>query len=100
MKRPRIFYGWVVVCAAFVSMALAFVIWNSFSVFLVAITADYGWSRGSVSLAFSLFTIVYGLSSPLTGIAVDRFGPRVVMPLGALLLAAGLFGAGSSPPWA
>ncbi|MHB1005711.1 MAG: MFS transporter [Chloroflexota bacterium] len=93
MHQRGIFYGWVIVAVSFVTLALAFVVWNAFSVFLVAISTDLGWSRAEVSLAFSAFTTVYGLSAPFTGAAIDRFGPRVVMPIGAILLSAGLFGA-------
>lgn len=92
MRKTRLYYGWIVVAVAFVTLALAFVVWNAFSVFLVAICADFGWSRGEVSLAFAAFTIVYGLAAPFTGAAVDRFGPRLVMPVGAFLLAGGLLG--------
>ncbi|MHB1006152.1 MAG: MFS transporter [Chloroflexota bacterium] len=91
MKQGRVFYGWVVVGVAFISLAIAYAIWNSFSIFLVAISADFGWSRGSTAAAFSIFTIVYAVMSPVAGVAVDRFGPRVVVPLGAFILAAGLF---------
>jgi MFS family permease len=93
MRKPAFFYGWVVVAVSFVTLSLAFVIWNAFSVFLVAICADFGWSRGEVSLVFAAFTTVYGLTSPLAGVAIDRFGPRLVMPFGAILLTAGLLGA-------
>ena len=90
MRATRFFYGWVVVGVSFVCLAIAYAIWYSFSVFFVAMCEDFGWSRSSASLGFSVFTITYALSSPFSGVAVDRFGPRVVMPVGALLLAAGL----------
>ncbi len=93
MRKPDVFYGWIVVAVSFVTLSLAFVIWNAFSVFLVAICAEFGWSRADVSLVFAAFTTIYGLSSPLAGAAMDRFGPRVVMPIGAALLSAGLLGA-------
>lgn len=98
--RVRFYYGWVIVAVAFVCLALAYALWYSFSVFFVAMLAEFGWSRAGTALVGSTFMVVYGLSSPLTGIAVDRFGPRVVVPAGAVLLAAGLFGSSQvSEPW-
>lgn len=93
MLRTGLFYGWIVVAVSFVTLALAFVVWDAFSVFLVAICTDLGWSRGEVSLAFAAFTTVFGLATPFTGAALDRVGPRVVMPAGAVLLAGGLLAA-------
>ena len=40
-----------------------------------------GWSRAATAFTFSVFTIVYGLNSPIAGGLVDRLGPRRVLPL-------------------
>lgn len=94
------FYGWVVVAVAFVCLGMAYTVQNSFSIFFVAILDEYGWDRASTALAFSVFTLVYGLGSPVTGALVDRLGPRVVVPLGAVILSAGLFACSRvSEPW-
>ncbi|MHB1134330.1 MAG: MFS transporter, partial [Chloroflexota bacterium] len=89
-KRQPVFYGWVLVATAFTSLAFAYGVWNSFPVFFVAILNDFGWSRSSTVLATSIFAGVYALSSPVTGWAIDRFGPRRVMPAGGLMLGLGL----------
>lgn len=100
MRQSRFFYGWVVVAVAFVCLGMAYTVQNSFSIFFVAILDEYGWDRGSTALAFSVFTLVYGLGSPVTGALVDRLGPRVVVPLGAVILSAGLFACSQvSQPW-
>lgn len=88
--RTRFFYGWVIVAVAFVCLGLAYVVMNGFSIFFVAILNEFGWERATTALAFSIFTVVYGLFSPVVGSLVDRFGPRVVIPVGAVILAAGL----------
>lgn len=90
MNQPRVFYGWVLVTVSFISLGIAYAVWNSFSIFFPAMLADFGWTRGSTALAFSIFTSVYALLSPLTGVALDRLGPRVVMPIGALFLGVGM----------
>jgi MFS family permease len=89
-KRLPFYYGWVIVAVAFVCLAVGYATWHSFAIFYVAILDEFGWTRAATAAAFSTFTIVYGLSSPLSGWLVDRFGPRLVFPLSALLLGIGL----------
>jgi MFS family permease len=89
MRLP-FFYGWVIVAVAFICFAVAYATWHSFAIFYVAILEEFGWTRAATAAAFSTFTIVYGLSSPLSGWLIDRFGPRKVFPLSALLLGTGL----------
>src|SRR5204862_2272401 len=44
---------------------------------------------------YSAFLVVTGLSAPLTGMLIDRFGPRLVYPLGLALLGSACLIAGS-----
>lgn len=100
MAKPRVFYGWVVVAVAFVCLAIGYAVWHSFAIFYVAILADFGWSRAGTALAFSAFTISYGLTSPLSGFLADRYGARVVVPVGAVVLGAGqILSSMTSEPW-
>jgi MFS family permease len=89
-RRLPFFYGWVIVAVAFVCFAVGYATWHSFAIFYVAILDEFGWTRAATAATFSVFAIVYGLSSPLSGWLVDRFGPRKVFPLAALLLGVGL----------
>jgi MFS family permease len=53
----------------------------TFSVFVKPLNASFGWSRESISLGFGLAAITLGISSPLIGRMLDRFGPRrVILP--------------------
>lgn len=89
-RRLPFFYGWIIVAVTFVCFAVGYATWQSFSIFYVAILNEFGWSRAATAATFSVFTIVYGLYSPIAGGLTDRFGPRKVLPLGALVLGAGL----------
>lgn len=89
-KRPVVYYGWVVIGIGFVTLGIAFGIWYSFSVFFLTIIKDLGWSRGLGSSIFSVFLLSHALAGPLTGYLQDRFGPRIVIPFGALILALSL----------
>ena len=89
-RRSPIFYGWIVIAVGFVTLSIAFGIWYSFSVFFLAIINEFGWSRGSASSIFSIFILCHALTGLLTGYLQDRFGPRIVIPLGAIILALAL----------
>ncbi|HEX5023002.1 MAG TPA: MFS transporter [Candidatus Binatia bacterium] len=83
------FYPWAIIGIAFLTVGVAFGARNAFAVFLVAVTGEFGWSRGLASGALMLGSVLWTLSAPLIGIVLDRLGPRIVLPSGALLMAAG-----------
>ncbi|HLH23216.1 MAG TPA: MFS transporter [Chloroflexota bacterium] len=89
---PGLYYGWVIVAAVFCLLALAYVTWYCFGLFLVALVQEFGWARAEVAGAFSLFVLMHAVCSPLAGRLVDRFGSRALVHGGALLLGAALFG--------
>jgi len=73
---------------------------DSFMVFVLPLSEEFGWTRARVSSVYSAFLVVTGLAAPLTGLMIDRWGPRVVYPLGMLLLAsASLVSANLSTLW-
>ncbi len=79
-KRPRLFYGWVVVGLSAVGLFLgAPIVVFSFSVFFKPMVADFHASRAAVSFAFSLANTAGALSIPGVGIAIDRFGAKRVI---------------------
>src|SRR5687767_6547129 len=61
---------------------------DSFMVFVLPLSEAFGWKRAQVSSVYSAFLVVTGLSAPLTGMLIDRWGPRLVYPLGVVLLGA------------
>lgn len=84
-RSGRIYYGWVVVAASFVVIALISPLIASFPLFYVAVLSDFNWSRGSTAIAMSLHLVLGGLASPFAGGLIDKYGPRQVMPIGALI---------------
>lgn len=71
-------------------MLVVFAVAYSFGAFFGPMAAEFGASAGATSLVFSLTAACWFLLGPLTGRAVDRFGPRPVLLAGAVALAAGL----------
>lgn len=90
LSGRQFFYGWVVLTVSFICMGVVFGVWYSFTVFFLDIMKEFDLSRGSTSLVFTAFVIVVGSSGPLVGILIRRFRARRVMPIGALLMVAGL----------
>jgi MFS family permease len=53
----------------------------TFSVFLKPLSAEFGWSRESISAGFGIAAITVAVCSPVLGKLLDRYGPRpVVIP--------------------
>jgi MFS family permease len=67
---------------------------DTFIVFLLPLSDAFGWKRAAVSSVYSIYLIVTGISAPITGMVLDRWGPRVVYPLGLALLGTGCLLAG------
>lgn len=59
---------------------------ESFTVFLLPISASFGWDRADEVSIYSLTALCTGLASPLVGRLFDRSGPRAVYTLGMVLL--------------
>ncbi len=74
-----------------VTLALAYGVWYAYSLFLVALLREFGWSRSVLAGAFSVFTLVSGGAGPVLGALADRFGPRRLILIGGVLLAASLW---------
>ena len=87
--RRKIFYGWWLLAASVVSMALGSgVSFWSFGLYVEPLEAEFGWSRAAVSGGFSISLLVSGLSAPLVGRWIDTRGPRSAILVGAVLTAA------------
>lgn len=89
-KKPLFYYGWVIVGVGFVTLGAAFGVWYSFSVFILAIINEFGWSRAATSSIFSAFMFSQALMNLATGHLQDRFGPRIIIPMGTVVLAGAL----------
>ena len=88
------------IAVTFVTLGLAYGVWYAYSVFLVALLREFGWSRSLVAGAFSVFVLVHGVLAPPLGWLADRIGPRRLFLAGGLVLAAALWLDGAvDRPW-
>jgi MFS family permease len=83
------FYGWVIVLVSGLTMFLVMGTRLSFGVFYSSILAEMGWSRGATAGIFSVSMLVYAVVAPGVGAAFDRWGPRCLFPVAAVLLGVG-----------
>lgn len=89
-QTGRVFYGWWIVLASSIICMLGYGIGlYSFGVFFKPMMDELGWSRAMTAGAASLRRIEGGITSPLVGWAVDKYGPRPVIALGVLLFGLG-----------
>ena len=85
VRKPPLYYGWYIVATcifvAFVSVGAR----SAFGVFVVPMEQDLGWSRSAISFAAALGFLVNGLTQPLLGALLDRFGGRKVIVISLLI---------------
>jgi MFS family permease len=83
-------YRWVIVAAGGLLSCVAIGAMFSLPVFLQPIAQDTGWSVAGISTAMTVAFLAMALGSMAWGNLSDRYGPRVVVLSGSVLLAAGL----------
>jgi OFA family oxalate/formate antiporter-like MFS transporter len=79
--RPprRIFYGYIMVIAAFFIMLAYSATRSVFGIFFEPMVSQFGWSAALLSGAFSLSIIMDGASGILWGRLTDKLGPKRVL---------------------
>lgn len=84
--RGRVFYGWYVVAAVFVIHTVSCgLIFYNLSIFLKAFVAEGGFTVSAASNATALFFVSSGIAGLAVGWLLDRYDPRWVVTIGALL---------------
>jgi MFS family permease len=86
----KLSYRWVIVAIGALMTCVGIGAMFSLAVYLEPMSVDTGWSRTGISSAMTLDFLVLGVASFAWGAASDRFGARVVVLSGAILLGAGL----------
>lgn len=84
------YYRWVIVAAGGLLGCIAVGAMFSLPVILLPISQDTGWSVTGVSSAMTIGFIAMALASMVWGALSDRWGPRIVVLTGSMVLAAAL----------
>jgi MFS family permease len=75
--------GWKVVWAGFFGVMVSFaaIVPYTFGLYLKPLASTFGWTRQSISLAFSIAALTVAAVSPGLGFLLDRYGPRkIILP--------------------
>lgn len=87
----RVFYGWwIVVLGSLINGIGVGVIYHSFTVFFLPLKRDLGVSSAAISLLYGAARLEGGIEGPIVGHLIDRFGPRMLIIVGASLTGIGL----------
>jgi len=90
-KRSRVFYGWYIVAAGAAINVYGSGVWfYGFPIFYKALLEEFGWARATGAAVISLARLEGGLEGPIIGWLIDKFGPRKLAIIGAVLFAIGL----------
>lgn len=85
----RIYYGWFVLGGVSgINFANGATSIGVLTVFIIPLTTDFGWTRTQIAAATSIGAILGAVAAPFTGRLTDRFGARVPLTIGALLIIA------------
>jgi len=83
-------YRWVIVAAGALLGCVAIGAMFALPVFLTPMSVATGWSRTGISLAMTIGFLALAFGSIFWGTFTDRFGPRIVVLTGSILLAVSL----------
>jgi MFS family permease len=70
--------------------SLAWSVRSTFAAFYVALLGEFAWRRGEAAIGYALSWLLLLVFSPLAGWLYDRWGARLLVPAGGLLLGAAL----------
>jgi len=88
-RKPKFFYGYIVVIAAFLILVMTWGTIYSFGVFFKPVLIEFGWTRAATSGAYSLCLLLLAFLGIVAGRLNDRFGPRIVATACGLFLGSG-----------
>src|SRR5204862_5326461 len=89
-SRMKLHYGWVVVAAGTLMGCISAGTLFSLVVFIPAMSQATGWSRAGIGSTMTLDFISMGIAGFGWGVLTDRYGARIVVLSGSLLLGLGL----------
>jgi len=89
-SRPRIFYGyWIVVATFFCLFITSGCGYFAFSLFVKPLQGDLGWGRGDITIAWTIYLLISGTTSPFVGRLISRYPARWVIATGAIITGLG-----------
>ena len=79
-------FRWVQLAFGIVCMVMIANLQYGWTLFVLPIDAKYQWGRAAIQVAFSIFVLTETWLVPVEGWFVDRFGPKIVVLIGGILV--------------
>src|SRR4030088_3169129 len=79
---------WLQLVIGVVCMAMVANLQYGWTLFVDPMSQKYGWGRAEIQVAFTIFVVTETWLVPVEGWFVDKFGPRIVVFVGAILCGA------------
>jgi len=91
--KPRYFYGWNIVGASFLAhLSYAEHHSSMLGFFFKPLGSEFGWSRSSIAAVQTIARVTEALIAPVIGPLIDKYGARVLMPAGAVIVGLSMLG--------
>ncbi|WP_048440287.1 MFS transporter [Caenimonas sp. SL110] len=88
----RVFYGWRIAAAgAGLQFLYSALLLHAFGAYVAVLSDELGWSKTALAGGAAIQSLEGALIGPLLGWLIDRFGPRLMVRAGVLVLALGFF---------
>ena len=79
-------YRWLQLVAGIICMVMIANLQYGWTLFVNPIDQKYHWGRAEIQVAFSIFVLTETWLVPFEGWLVDRFGPKIIVLLGGVLV--------------
>jgi OFA family oxalate/formate antiporter-like MFS transporter len=77
---------WIQLIIGIVCMAMIANLQYGWTLFVNPLDAKYHWGRADIQVAFTIFVLTETWLVPVEGYLVDRFGPRIVVLVGGIMV--------------
>jgi MFS transporter, OFA family, oxalate/formate antiporter len=84
---PRPTVRWLQLVAGIICMVMIANLQYGWTLFVSPIDEKYHWGRAAIQVAFTIFVLTETWLVPVEGWLVDRFGPKIVVFVGGVLVA-------------
>ncbi|MBI4296200.1 MAG: MFS transporter [Chloroflexi bacterium] len=85
--KARYFYGWNIVAATFLAdLSYAEHYTSILGFFFKPLQNEFGWKRSAIAAVQTIARVTEALVAPVVGPLIDRYGPRVLMPIGGIVV--------------